>query len=287
MAKDILKAAGFTEVYNYSFVSEKDKEIFGNGNLVEIENPTSDQFKYVRPSLVYNLLKNISKNERNFSNIKIFEIGKASKYESKGISEKKMLVGAMTGNSFYEAKGVIDLLLNKFGISSIRYDDSGKEIKKSNIWHLKKCGEIKIDGDWIGFLGEISAEILEKLKIKDKVVAFEIDFEKLAKLASEEHEYRPLSRFPAAVRDLALLVPLETKVEDVLNKIETAGGSLIRDVDLFDIYEGEELPEGKKNLAFHIVYQAADRTLTSQEIEKIQTKIIQSLEKEVNWEVRK
>ncbi len=83
------------------------------------------------------------------------------------------------------------------------------------------------------------------------------------------------------------MVPQEIRVEEVLNKIEGAGGGLIRDVDLFDIYEGEELPDGKKNFAFHIIYQAEDRTLSSKEIDEIQNRIVQALEREEEWEVRK
>jgi len=83
------------------------------------------------------------------------------------------------------------------------------------------------------------------------------------------------------------LVPRNVLVEEVLNKIEIAGGGLVRDVDLFDIYEGEELPDGKKNLAFHIIYQAEDRTLSSAEINKIHKKIISALEENPEWQVRK
>jgi phenylalanyl-tRNA synthetase beta chain len=175
------------------------------------------------------------------------------------------------------------------GISNFWYDDYQPTPEESRfaIWHPKKCTEIKINGDEIGFLGEISPKILEDLEIGKKVVIFDLDFEKLSKLCSEEHEYLPISRFPAAVRDLAVLVPRMVRVEEVLNKIEAAGGSLVRDIDLFDIYEGEEIPRGKKNLAFHIIYQAEDRTLSSKEIAEIQNKIIKNLETNPEWEVRK
>ena len=89
------------------------------------------------------------------------------------------------------------------------------------------------------------------------------------------------------MRDLAVLVPREVKVVEVLNLINTAGGPLVRDVDLFDIYEGEAIPEGKKNLAFHIIYQAPDRTLRKEEIDVLQEKIIETLEQNPEWEVRK
>ena len=288
LTKDILKEVGFSEVYNYSFISEKDREVFKykNTEIVEVENPTSFDFQYLRQSLIPNLLKNIEKNLRGFTEIKIFELGKIFK---KDFKEKKALTGVITGEAFYQAKGVVDLLLNKMGISNVWYDEyqPTPEESKISIWQPKKCAEIKVNHEEIGFLGEISPRVLDSLKIGAKVTVFDIDFEKLSKLASEEHEYQPISRFPSAIRDLAILVPRETRVEEVLNKIETAGGLLIRDIDLFDIYEGEELPAGKKNLAFHIIYQAQDRTLTSKEIDEIQDRIIKVLESVSDWEVRK
>jgi len=293
MTKDFLKEAGFTEVYNYSFISEKDAEIFKykKKELVELENALSSEFQYLRPSLIPDLLKNIERNIRDFSEIKIFELGRTfTLWQAQDkIREKRMLTGVMTGDTFYHAKGTIDLLLNKLGISDVWYDEykATPEESKLSLWQAKKCAEIKINHQEIGFLGEISPKILDDLKIKGKIYVFDIDFEKLSKSASEEHEYRPISRFPAAVRDIAVLVPRLVRVEEVLNKIEEAGGNLIRDIDLFDIYEGEELPEDKKNLAFHIIYQSENRTLSSEEIDEIQNKIISALEEDPEWQVRK
>ncbi len=116
---------------------------------------------------------------------------------------------------------------------------------------------------------------------------FELDFEKIVKLATEERIYLPPSKYPAVVRDIALLVDRGTKVVEVLNLINAAGGSLVRDVDLFDMYEGEEIPDNKKNLAFHIIYQSDDHTLTDKEINAWQEKIIKALEEEKGWEIRK
>jgi phenylalanyl-tRNA synthetase beta chain len=291
--KNILKEAGFSEVYNYSFISEKMAKIFGYGtkDSIEIENPVSLEQKFLRPSLILNLLKNVKDNNKNFFEIKIFELGKIFKKEGEKVSEKKSLTGLVfkKEETFFELKGVCDLLLNKMGISNIWYDEyqPTPEESKISIWHLRKSAEIKIDNEEIGFLGEISPRILEALKIEGKVVVFDFDFEKLKNLASEEHEFRPLSKYPAAIRDLAILVPAEVRVEEVLNKIEIAGGPLIRDVDLFDIYEGEEIEEGKKNLAFHIIYQAEDRTLSSKEVDEIQEKIVKILEREPEWQVRR
>jgi len=264
MAKDILKEFGFTEVYNYSFVEK---------GIIELENPMSSRHKYLRPNLMSNLLKNVKDNLKYFKEIKIFELGKI--FDKQG--ERRMLTGAST-NNFYQVKGTVDSLLNKLGISDIYYD----EYEPESIWIKGKCAEIKLSGEKIGCLGQISTD-----RDRVSVNVFDIDFEKLTKLCSEEHEYQPISQYPAAVRDLAILVPNYVKVVDVLNKINIAGGVLVRDVDLFDIYEGENIAQEKKNLAFHIVYQAGDRTLISKEIDALQEKIVKTLEKDPNWEVRR
>ena len=295
--KNILKEAGFTEVYNYSFVSPKQVSSFNLriSDLVEVKNPVSVEQKYLRPSLILNLLKNVQINQKHFQEIKIFELGKI--YKSRGqILESEVLSGGISqkkgAEGFYELKGAVDMLLNKLGISDIRYNEYPPAMKKSrlnilNIWQPGRCAEIKINGEEVGFLGEISPNILKILKIKGAVVAFALDFEKLAKQCSEEQIYQPVSSYPSAVRDIAVLTPKKVKVAEVLNKINSAGGKLVTDVDLFDIYQGEELPWGKKNLAFHIIYQARDRTLTSQEIDAIHQKIVKALEKEPAWQVRK
>ena len=287
--KDVLRGAGFTELYNYSFVSKKQGEMFGYNisDMVELENPLSAEYQYLRPSLIPNIFKALEQNQKNFKNIRMFEIGKV--FKKAKASEKRMLTGIISGDSFYEIKGVVDLLLNKLGISGVWYDEykPTPEQSKSLIWHPKRCAEIKVGQTKIGFLGEISPKIIGELKLKSRAVVFDFDFEKLQKLASEEQEFMPISPYPAAIRDIAVLVPRDVLVEQVLNKINVIGGSLIRDVDLFDVYEGEEVPEGKKNLAFHIIYQAQDKTLSSKEIDEIQNKIILTLDKDPEWEVRK
>ncbi len=288
VAKAALKEAGFNEVYNYSFLGEKEASLFEypKKDLIELENPLSSEQKYLRVSLIPNLLKNVEKNFRQFPDVRIFELGKIFKNPK---IEKRMLTGLISGDAFYQLKGAVDTLLNGLGIGDIWFDTykPTPENSKLSIWHPQRTAEIKIAGQEIGFLGEISPRILSGLNIPQKVVLFDIDFEKLSRSVSEEHEYRPISKFPSAIRDVAILVPRQIRVEEVLNKIEEAGGLLIRDVDLFDIYEGEGLPDNKKNLAFHIIFQAEDRTLSSNEIDKIQQKIIKVLESMPGWQVRK
>lgn len=298
--RHILTGLGFTEIYNYSFISQKSALSFqfSSLSLIELENPISQRQKYLRPSLLPNLLKNVKDNLRFFNQVRLFEIGKVfqrAKSDEQPITEIKRLGLIFSlkekhqdAREFYRLKGVSDSLLNKLGLSDIWYDDYILETKlESQILHPNRRAQIKVGDDLLGMIGEINPEILRQLEIKYRVAGLELDLEKLTQLATEEKIYQPPSKYPAVVRDIALLVEPGTKVVEVLNLINAAGGELVRDVDLFDIYEGEEIPEGKKNLAFHIIYQADDHTLTDREVDKVHTKIVQTLESEGGWEVRK
>lgn len=307
VVKDILCSLGFVEVYNYSFMSEKMADVFGCNGCIELENPMNSEQKYLRPSLIPNLLKNIKANQKlveiKNKQIMIFELGKifrddfvkktsAQKFQADidySFKERNHLTGLITGDSFYQLKGIVDSLFNKIGISGIWYDQylPASREKDISVWDTSVSARVMVGNDEVGFLGEISPFVLEKLKISKRVVAFDLDFELLSKLASEENEYRPISRYPATVRDLAVLVPFNVKVVDILNKVNAAGGPLVRDVDIFDIYEGDNIPNGKKNIAFHIIYQAKDRTLSASDVQKIEDKIIASLEEDPEWEVRR
>jgi phenylalanyl-tRNA synthetase beta chain len=285
--KNTLKEFKLTEVYSYSFISKRAKEIFNLKNLLEVENPISSEYQYLRPSLLPNLIEIVQKNQTYFEDISIFELGKIFKNGQK-VEEKKVIGAVFTGDKFFEVKGIVEGLFNKMGIPNIWFDDYQPvpEENLSSLWEIGKSAEIKINGDKIGFLGEISSEIIKNLKLKKKLVAFEIDFDKLVQLASEEVIYRPVSSYPAVIRDLSILVPIEVKVEEVMNEIENNAGENLIDMDLFDIYEGENLPEGQKSLTFRLVFQAKDRALSSNEVNEIMEKIIDVLEWK-GWEVRK
>jgi len=298
-SRDVLKEAGMTEVYNYSFISDKQVDIFkiDKAELLEIANPLSQEYKYLNSTLVPNLLKNVQLNLKYFSAVEIFELGKvfnqAGDNKQDTISEKRSLAGLIIGKekdseSFYTLKGIIEGLFEKVGINNAWYDEVGPTPENSSklIWDLDRAAEIKVGDEEIGFLGYISQPILDILKIKADVVVFDLDFERFQELASERREYQVISPYPIATRDLAVLIPSGVKVVDVLNVINRAGGKLVRDVDLFDFYEGENIPEYKKNLAFHIAYQAEDRTLTAEDIGGLHEKITNALEEE-GWEVRK
>ncbi|OHA72948.1 MAG: phenylalanine--tRNA ligase subunit beta [Candidatus Wildermuthbacteria bacterium RIFCSPLOWO2_01_FULL_47_18] len=298
--RDNLKEVGFVESYNYSFVGEKDVTTLGYSEkdaslLVALQNPMSEDFKYLRMNLLDNLLKNIVLNERAFPDktLKFFETEKVFAQTLKGVEEELCIAFVLappsrTSKAFLEAKGIVDSLFSSLGITDAWYDEfkAVPDKGRNALWQEAKRAEIKIGNAEIGFLGEISSSVLNGLGMKRQVVAMELNVKKLLTHALEEREYRPPSKFPPALQDIALLVPRDVRVEDVVEVMERSGGELVADIDLFDMYEGSELPEGKKSLAFHIVYQAEDRTLTGKEVETVHKIITQALEENPGWEVR-
>jgi len=250
--RDALVNLGFSEAYNYSFVSEKEVSLYqASPAIIEVANPVSQEQKYLRPNLILNLLKNVKENKKYFKEVRLFEIGKVFQKNPKSkAKEEKRLAGIVSLESksnqgqeaqeFYRLKGVIDSILNKLRISDIWYDDEIAKVGSPvpDFCHPARRTEIKIGNDCLGWLGEVDIKALEKLGIDSRVAAFELDFEKLVTLATEERIYLSPSKYPAVVRDIALLVGLDTKVVEVLNLIHAAGGPLVRDVDLFDMYEG-------------------------------------------------
>jgi phenylalanyl-tRNA synthetase beta chain len=308
--KDILANLGFSEVYNYSLIGDKEidfyknrpdyidyaKDSAGKPLLIELLNPVSQEQKYLRPSLIPILIKNTRENKKYFERVRLFEIGKVFHLNKQQVIEKKKMASIISleekneqSQEFYRLKGVVDTLLNRIGISDIWYDDDIPENDSSvpDFCHPNKRAQIKVGDDLLGWVGEIDSQVLAKIDIESRIAGFEIDFDKLVQLATEERIYSPPSKYPAMVRDIALLVGPGVKVVEVLNLINAADGPLVRDVDLFDMYEGEEIPDGKKNLAFHIIFQSDDHTLTDKEVNALQGKIIKALEEEGGWEVRR
>ncbi|MFY9457974.1 MAG: phenylalanine--tRNA ligase subunit beta [Candidatus Spechtbacterales bacterium] len=286
MARQILTGFGFSEVYNYSMIA--------GGQGPELQNPMSDEFRYLRTSLWPGVLKNISSNSRYFESMRIFEIGKVFLRDEENISENENCIFAMRdqkgggeGKGFYTIKGYLDEFLNKLGITDFYYDPalSKEEEDRLSFLHPGRRANIIVDGAKIGFIGEMHPSAYGKYDIEGRAYCAEFDFEKVSAAAEEEHIYQKPSKYPEVVRDIALLVPRGTMVVEVLNAINSVSGPLLRDVDLFDMYEGENIADGMKNLAFHLLFQSYERTLTSQEVDEIMSRIAKAMEEKL-WEVR-
>jgi phenylalanyl-tRNA synthetase beta chain len=245
-------------------------------NLVEIANPLSAEQQYLKRKVYPGIINNVKENLKYFEKLRIFELGKEYSKKGKGIIEKRVLSGAITDKTqskntekeeFYELKGVLETLFKECGIADVSY-------KKASAENPFALADINLKKENVGFIG-----------LAKGINFFEIDFEKLQNFCVDSLEYKQISQHPTATRDIAVLVPREALVEEVLRNISAAGGLLLKNVETFDVYEGEELA-GKKSLAFHIVFQAEDRTLKPEEINSVMNNIINVIEG-MGWEIRR
>lgn len=226
---------------------------FSEKGCWELQKPHSEDKKFLRTNLADGLFSNIKENDKYAKDIKIFEIGNI--FPKTG--ETLALAAAVSKDDFYRMKGVVDAVLEGLGIADFYYKD-----------FEKSAAEIRI-GD--AAIGEIGRNY------------FELNFDQLAKLTDEELEYKPISKYPSIARDIAIFTPIETRVAKVEDAIQNAAGELLADNDLFDIYENDE----QKSLAFHLIFQSKEKTLTDDEINAIMKKIFEALEANNEWEVRK
>ncbi len=278
------EALGFFESYNYSFINEKMSFPFNRKELIEMEKPVSLEFKYLRPSLLPGLLRNLRDNEMNFKEVKLFEIGKVFRKKEEEVSERKMMALLSSADDFHEMKGKLNKFFERILIDEVSYNECEDKGGLFNEHHVAK---VLYGGEVIGCFGEISEDIRKRLKLKSNAMMGEFDFEKVQELHKETKEYDPVSRFPSSRRDIALLVPQETLYDEVLQKIRKAGGKTLRNIELFDVYKGKEIPEGMKNFAFRLYFQHKGKTLTSKEVNRMYEKIIAVLEEVSDWKVRK
>ena len=302
-------ATGFSEVYNYSLSDQSELGFLPAGFqnvLLELKNPPKPESRFLRPSLLPRLFANASFNLRNFKKIQIFEIGNV--FNSFDKQEEKLafvIAGDSADRAFLEIKGLASAFFESLGLTDFWLDTVPFEnppaggppaggrsevamLKK--IFHPFRAAEIKIGDKTLGVLGEVSSEITNPSAgggIKTALVAAELDFKNLFDLSKQEREFKSISRYPAVIRDIAVLVPSEVRISQVLDLMEAAGGDFLEDVDLFDVYEGREIPEGKKNLAFRLVFQSYEKTLTDKEVKGFMEKIIREIEKNSEWEIRK
>ncbi|MBI4134739.1 MAG: phenylalanine--tRNA ligase subunit beta [Candidatus Sungbacteria bacterium] len=294
--KTRLAGYGFTESHLPSFTGKSELALFGAApdEYFELENPTSPDAAYLVAAPATKYVRSVAENLRNFDSVRIFGITRAFFNTDKGPMERRHLVIALAEKGkdgreeFYMLKGFIDALLESFGISDYWYDDQlepGIMNQESSILHQYRMAEIKVGDTKIGMIGEISQNVREALKAHARIVIAEFDVEWLLDQIESEQEFRPIARFPAVIRDIAVVIPENVKTESVMNVIESAGGGLLVDTDLFDYFQNERVGESQKSLAFHLVFQSPERTLRDEEVEVVFGKIVSAV-KGKGWDIR-
>lgn len=297
--KNILAAAGFAEISNYSFVGEEQLKKLGIdfSDHIKLANPIASNQTLLRQSLAPNLIGNVRTNQARFQEIKLFEIGNIflnfSEKINKGgedgclpYQEKRLgAVIAGQGNDvvFSAAKGTAEYLLSLLSLPcKFAPAESAAGWQDNNLRAKIICA-----GAEIGIIALLNSDRARSCGIKKETAIFEISLRALVKLLAKQpaKKYQKFDKFPPAGRDLALALNEKILYNDI--KKEIAGfNPLIKNVELFDVYSGGKLGRGMKSLAFHIIYQAEDRTLTSEKVDAVQQKLIRHLEKKFEARVR-
>ncbi|MFH1997654.1 MAG: phenylalanine--tRNA ligase subunit beta [Patescibacteria group bacterium] len=306
--KNILsQGAGLTEVYNYSFVGEKQLDKLGISlhNYIQLANPIVSQHTMLRQSLIPNLLDNIKLNQAKYENIKLFEIGnvflnfsgalnKSDKNNDKLPHQENtlgiILANNNEANNFSKLKGIVEFLLDNFDLQVEFKETKFPNNLKAGNSAFKLFGNlvsISVQNYEIGFVSRFNKNIGQKLGIKKQVAIAEISLKKLFNIIKNkpEKKYQEIPKYPPVIRDLAFVVDNKILYNNIKKEIVNFD-KLIVQVDLFDIYQGEKLGKNKKNLAFHIKYQSLDKTLTAEEADEIQKKLIKNLENKFQARVR-
>jgi len=266
-AKDILKASGFTETYNFSFIS---KNLIQKSNLdpakhLKLKNPLTIDFEYMRTSLIPSLLEVFSKNLANFSKISIFEMANVYLPKEKDLPEEKIKLAGITNNkNFYEIKGILVEILKELGI----FDINIKPAKKETIelfWQKEATGQIFFQNLILGTIGQISNEITKNFLLNQKIYGFDLDFKIIESFACPQKIFIPIPKYPPIIEDLAFIFSEKIYVGEVLQSIK-AIDSLIKGVDLIDTFD--------KTKTLRITYQHPERSLTDKEVKSVREKIV-------------
>ncbi len=302
---DLLIHHGYNEVITYSFTSPASPDLIDltpddpRRRYLKILNPLSEDSSIMRTSLIPGLMETVRYNlSRKNSNLKLFELKKVflPREGERLPREVRYLAGLAMGVDrdfhwalsprpidFYDIKGCIEDLFEVLQIRGIKFNRA----EDIPYLHPGKASKISFGEEVLGVLGEVHPQVLGHYEIQGKVYLFEIDFEQMVKYAEEGRRFQPLPKFPAVYRDLSIVVDDAMEVEKVQEAIWALQQPFIDEVNLFDVYRGAPIPEGKKGISYRIRYQSNDRTLTDAEVNDHHEKVISRLREVFQAELRR
>ncbi|MBQ3603043.1 MAG: phenylalanine--tRNA ligase subunit beta [Clostridia bacterium] len=286
LINNTMLSCGLSELCTFSFISPKSYDKIclpadsDKRKCVVISNPLGEDTSVMRTTMLPSMLETLARNYNN-RNAKayLYELGK--EYIWKGTdelpAEPQMLCMGMygAGCSFFTIKGVVEELLYKLGIE----DYDVEAVKDNPSYHPGRTAVISKDGKVIGTVGEIHPQVLENYGIGTKAYAAEISFDICFELSQLKRTYKQLPKFPALTRDLAFVCKKSEPVLMLEKTIAQAVGKNLESIELFDVYEGSQIPEGMKSVAFNLKLRAADRTMTDEEADSAMKKAVKALEK--------
>jgi phenylalanyl-tRNA synthetase beta chain len=301
--RDRLVALGLQEVITYSLTTEQREKPLGLPpcEYVRLLNPISSEREVMRHSLLAGVLDVAAANLQHTNDARLFELGSVylPRADQKLPDEPRRLAVVLCGVrqqevwaeatdappqplDFFDLKGILEAILTDLHVANGAY----RSIKVSAL-HPGRGAELVVGERVIGSFGELHPKVAEAFNLGGRTVLIgEIDLEALRSALPARHLYQPVPRFPPALRDLAVLVEESMPAERVASEIRAAGGALLRDVRLFDLYRGENIPAGHKSLAYALTYQADDHTLTDNEVKKAHDKIMGRLKHVLKAQIR-
>ena len=295
ITKETLIGLGMDEIQTYSFVSPKtaDKVRLPEDSYrrawVKLINPLGDETSVMRTMILPNALSVAYTNySRSIPAIAVFELGNTFYNNGKGegvLPEEKdalCLLAYGEGENFFTMKGRVEEMLYKLGIKDAEFVTESSNPS----FHPGRCANLLVGGKQIGTLGQIHPEVADGYGIDAEVYAAEIEFNLIYDLSDMEKKYKALPKYPAMTRDFAMVVKEEVKVGDLEKEIKANAGKLLESVKLFDVYRGAQILAGTKSVAFSLTYRAADRTLTEEEVNNINTKVLTNLKDKFNAVLR-
>ncbi|WP_252249292.1 phenylalanine--tRNA ligase subunit beta [Clostridium sp. VAP23] len=276
--------SGLNQSISYSFVSPRvfdkinvpeDSEL---RNVVKIKNPLGEDYSVMRTTTIPSMMECLGRNySRNNDYVRLFEMAKIyikNEDETKIPTERNILTIGMYGDCDYlDLKGAVENIVEGLGIKNSKYERESENVS----YHPGKTAKLVIGKNVVGTLGEVHLDVTENYGIDVPCFIAELNLDALYESADMDRKYKALPKFPAVTRDIALLVEDSILVQEIEECIRKAGGNLVEKVQLFDIYKGKQIPDGKKSIAYAIAYRA-DKTLTDKEVNKVHDKILRSLE---------
>lgn len=295
IARNMAEQFGFSEAMTYSFESPKVFEklrIEENDSLrdvIVISNPLGEDYSIMRTSTLNGMLTSLATNyNRRNKDVRLYEI--ANIYIPKALpltelpdERTQFTLGMFGAGDFFDLKGIVEEFLEKVGLKGLEtYDPASKK----PFLHPGRQANIIYDGTVIGYLGEVHPEVSETYGIGERVYIANIDMPEIVARANFDLKYKGIAKYPAVTRDISMVMEKSIMVGQVEEVIRKCGGKLLEECKLFDVYEGSQIKEGYKSVAYSISFRASDRTLADQDVNTIMDKILKNLEK-LGIELRK
>lgn len=291
-----LACRGLNQAITWSFMDSKLAKYFDSKNI-KIENPIASDLDEMRPSLVPNLLSAVKRNQdRGFKDVQLFEVG--PEFYSTVPGQQRMVAcgvraGSVSPRHFAQEMRAVDVFDAKAdaiaGLLSVDAPQNMQIIRKAPAWyHPGRSGAITLGKNVLAYFGEIHPRILKVFDIKTPVVAFEIYLDNVpqTRLKSKAHKLLKMSNLMPFTRDFAFIADKGTEAQKIMAAIANVDKEKITNVQLFDVFEGGTLPEGKKSLALQVTISPFEKTMTDKEIEILSTQIINAVKKATGAELR-